>query len=558
MIKRILLALALLLFAQPALADTWTVGQQPISFLPVGTNVVGDGTTTQGGIAPAYENGSNPFEPADIADNFAPAYTTAAQTRCTYPVGNTAGAVNCAFAASEAKFRTLCNFGFVGQFDMIVFPGQNNVGHLHMFSGNLAAAYNSDYSQLRQNGESTCAGNKNNRSAYWAPALLIDLPTGYTAVFKFVTQTVYYTLNPASLYQSTSRIPRNFAYIGGYDPSDPNNTKLTVPLAAANTPGCVGGGCRYALPSGLGAGTSSATGFVGWRCLTSDLSTGYDGHTVNAPLNSSTQPYLRNAAGQATLACPVNGGLLAEILMPDCWDGKNLHSGGSTGGGVGGINLPSSSGRLHVSYRLHDNNTGLDVCPTGTWQIPVFQTKYIWAIGTTDVSKLYLSSDVMNYGAPDATSRSPCRQVSSHYCYGETFHSDWFGAWGYGTAAAPGIMMKWLNHCNGVKIIDSTGTLTSDPGECDTSTIDSTTALQVSGTTSGGLPFGNPSVSYTGTARYVPVVAGSTGAGHLHHGIPCTTSTPCQSMNDNMPMPANDNQLAGVAPVSFDLRRVGR
>jgi hypothetical protein len=148
--------------------------------------------------------------------------------------------------------------------------------------------------------------------------------------------------------------------------------------------------------------------------------------------------------------------------------------------------------------------------------------------------------------------------VSSHYCYGETFHSDWFGAWGYGTAASPGIMLKWMNHCNGVKIIDSTGTLTSDPGECDVSTIDSTTALQISGTTSGGLPFGNPSVSYTGTARYVPVVAGSTGNAHLHHGIPCTTSTPCQSMNDNMPMPANDNQLAGVAPVSFDLRRVGR
>jgi hypothetical protein len=79
-----------------------------------------------------------------------------------------------------------------------------------MFSGNLAAAYNSTYSQLRQNGESTCAGNKNNRSAYWAPALLIDLPTGYTAVFKFNGQTVYYTLNPASLYQDASRIPREF------------------------------------------------------------------------------------------------------------------------------------------------------------------------------------------------------------------------------------------------------------------------------------------------------------------------------------------------------------
>jgi hypothetical protein len=70
-----------------------------------------------------------------------------------------------------------------------------------MFSGNLSVAYNSTYSQLRQNGESTCAGNKNNRSAYWFPALLIDLPTGYSAVLKFNGQIVYYTLNPASLYR---------------------------------------------------------------------------------------------------------------------------------------------------------------------------------------------------------------------------------------------------------------------------------------------------------------------------------------------------------------------
>jgi hypothetical protein len=185
--KKILLAfLALCLFVQQqaALADTWTVGQQAVVFVPTGTNVVGDGTTTQGGIAPAYENGSNPFEPADIADNWTQAgsYLTAANTRCTYPVGNVAGAVNCTRAASEAKFRTFCNFGFVGQFDPIVFPGQPTAGHLHMFSGNLAVAYNSTYSQLRQNGESTCAGNKNNRSAYWSPALLIDLPTGYSAV----------------------------------------------------------------------------------------------------------------------------------------------------------------------------------------------------------------------------------------------------------------------------------------------------------------------------------------------------------------------------------------
>jgi hypothetical protein len=102
-----------------------------------------------------------------------------------------------------------------------------------MFSGNDSVAYNSTYSSLRQNGESTCAGNKNNRSAYWFPASEWTLPTGYEAVRKFNTQNVYYTLNAVD-YQKTQRIPRGFTYIGGYDPGDPNNTKLTGPMIAAN------------------------------------------------------------------------------------------------------------------------------------------------------------------------------------------------------------------------------------------------------------------------------------------------------------------------------------
>jgi hypothetical protein len=554
MMKRILLALcALFLLTSPAIAaDTWTVGQQPIVFLSVGNDVIGDGSTSQGGIPPVFENGSAPFEPADIADNWTQAgsYLVAANTRCTYPVGNAAGAVNCTSVAAEAKERTQCNFVKIGLFDPIVFPGVPLAGHLHMFSGNDSVAYNSTYSQLRQNGESTCAGNKNNRSAYWFPASEWTLPTGYEAVRKFNTQNVYYTLNAVD-YQKTQRIPRGFTYIGGYDPADPNNTKLTGPMIAANVPGCTGGGCRYSIPTGKGLGTSSGTGFEGWSCLGTDHATIVDGHTVNAPINGATQPYLRNSAGQATLVCPANGSLLAVLDMPTCIDGHNLHSGGS-------VALPSSSGRLHVSYRLHDSNTGADVCPTGWWIIPEFVSKWRWDLnGAEDVSKLHLSSDVMDYGAPDPTSRSPCRQVSNHYCYGETMHNDWFGAWGYGTAASPGIMLRWMNHCNGIKIIDNTGTMASDPAECDTSTIDSTTALQINGTTSTGLPFGSPGVNYgTGSNRFVAVPAGSTGNAHLHHGQPCNV-TPCQTMmNDNMPMPANDNQtqLAGVASISFGLK----
>jgi hypothetical protein len=534
MIKRILLALALL-FAAPALADTWSVGQQATVLQPITNDVIGDGTTTQGGIAPAYIDGANPFEPADIADNFTTStYLVAAVKRCT-PVGGAAGSVNCGSAASEAKFRTLCNFGIVGHFDIIVSPGTANYGHLHMFWGNLSVTKDSNYSQLRQNGESTCGGNKINRSAYWAPALMEDLPSGVSAVRAFDQAVVYYTLNLSEAPKMT-RIPRNFRYIGGYDPADPNNTKMTGPIATANT---AAAWARYTVPNGFGNGTSSGTGFIGWTCLSTDLATPVNGSNANSPVaGNSVQPYLRTAAGLTTLTCPADGGLMAEFHAPPCWDGKNLGS---------------NDGRHHVAYKVGDNNTGQTVCFDGWYQLPEFVTKLIWSLkGTEDVGKFYFSSDVMNYGAADGSARSPCRQVTSNYCRGETGHFDWFGAWGYGTAASPGVMLKWMNHCNGVKIIISGTTLNGDPAECDTSTIDSTNALQIAGTTSGGVPFGDPNVHYAnavGTTKW-RLEPGLTGLNviiqHDH------------TMNDNMPMPANDTQLAGVAPISFNLRKAGR
>jgi hypothetical protein len=56
MMKRILLALcALFLLTSPAVAaDTWTVGQQPIVFLSVGNDVIGDGIDFAGRHPPGF------------------------------------------------------------------------------------------------------------------------------------------------------------------------------------------------------------------------------------------------------------------------------------------------------------------------------------------------------------------------------------------------------------------------------------------------------------------------------------------------------------------------
>lgn len=541
MMKKLLLFLCLLaaLAALPgrAFADTWVgPGQQPTVLQPSTNDVIGDGSDSQGGLAPALTGGSNPQELADIASNFTVStYLVSPNTRCTSPA-NGPGAVNCTSAASEAKFRTICNFSHIGHFDPIVFPGQATAGHLHMFFGNTSTNANSDYSQLRQNGESTCAGNKNNRTAYWAPALMEHLASGVDAVRVFDYVVVYYTNNPLSQSAKTTRIPRGFRYIGGYDPVDPNNTKLTTPISTANA---AAGWARYSIISGYGVGTSSGTGFEGWSCVAADGSTPYNGSNANSPVaGSSTQPYLRTAAGLPTLTCPTNGYLQATVHAPLCWDGKNI---------------ASNDGRHHVAYQVRDNNSGQPVCFDGWYWLTEFIGKFTWSLkGDEDVSKFWLSSDKMNYGAPDASSRSPCRQVSSNYCWGETMHFDWFGAWDYGTAASPGIMIRWMNHCTGTKIVESGTTLAGDPAECDTSTIDSSNGLQISGTTSGGLPFGNPSNILRNaavTARY-RLETGQTGNFVIQHN---------HTMNDNMPMPANDNetQLANAAPIHFDLRRIG-
>lgn len=502
-VLRLISSVCLLPLGSHAYADTWTVGQQTTFLQPISNNTIGDGSDSQGGLAPALTGGSNPFEPADIASNFTTStYLAAANTRCTNPANGT-GAVNCTGLANEAKFRTICNFGFIGHFDPIVSPGTANFGHLHMFFGNLAVTKDSDYSQLRANGESTCSGNSLNRTAYWAPAFMEDLASGVPAVRKFDQVAVYYTNNPFSDKDKTTRIARNFNYIGGYDPSDPNNTKMTGPIATANA---AAGWARYAVPAGYGVGTSSGTGFLGWTCLASDGSTPVNGSNANSPIpGAQTQPYLQNANGTSTLTCPTNGSIMAEVHAPRCWDGTNLHS---------------ADGRHHAYYPVQDNNTGQLVCYDHFYWLTEFVGKFIWSLnGTEDVGKFYLSSDVMNYGAPDPSSRSPCRQVSSHYCHGETMHFDWFGAWDYGTAASPGIMLRWMNHCNGTKIVMSGTTLASDGGECDTSTIDSVNALQINGTTTDGHPFGNVSLHYStaaATTKYV-LEAGRTGNFIMQH-----------------------------------------
>ncbi len=55
--------------------------------------------------------------------------------------------------------------------DPIVFPGQKDATHLHMYFGNTNANHASTANSLMSSGDGTCQGGPLNRSAYWIPAV---------------------------------------------------------------------------------------------------------------------------------------------------------------------------------------------------------------------------------------------------------------------------------------------------------------------------------------------------------------------------------------------------
>jgi hypothetical protein len=303
--------------------------------------IIGDGTTAQGGIAPAYAS-----EPADIPSNFD--ITPWLISGLTLPPPST---------GSEAKFRTHCHYSHVSRDDPIVYPGQPGLSHVHMFFGNTLTDANSTYTSLRTTGGSTCAGGPINRSAYWIPALIEENPLG-DGIDRIVKPdyTIPYYIVADSEKALKTRIPRGFAMIGGFNPADPGDTAIKAEVAAA-------GGMSY-----------KGNGFIGWKCET------VNGSNANSPVpGSAQQPYLKNANGTATLTCPATDRIAATLDFPTCWNGTQI---------------TSANGRAHLRYRQHSNNSGKDICPQGYWQIFGFELITWWPRGH-DLTKLYLSCDRM-------------------------------------------------------------------------------------------------------------------------------------------------------------------
>lgn len=375
---------------------------------------IGDGSNARGGIPPVVSEGR---EPAVIPSNYplAPPF---------FDVATSSPAVG-----TEPKFRTQCDFAFNGQFDPILYPNRPDLGHMHTFFGNKAVTPASNYASLRLTGDSTCAGGPVNRSAYWYPSVLKDDATGdgRTKIKMPNYTTVYYVVPSVATVSRMQRIPRGMGYVFGFNPADPNNDYVQDTFT----------GTFYEAATGI-----NGTGFMGWKCESTDGSIGANANPVSGYTN--LQPYLRNADGTATLDCPTNEHLIASLKGPGCWDG---------------VNLMSPNGRKHVfpsGSNIHNLGTG-PYCPEGWYHIAYFELIILFTHeGYTDYKEWYLSSDRMTDAAfihsdQECHDENIINGVDGSFCNGQTMHSDWFGAWDYS------VMEAWMKLCNGTSDESWTG-----------------------------------------------------------------------------------------------------
>lgn len=553
-----ILAVLLLLIASPVFASTpgsWDVGQQPISYPVIGSNNVyveqlGDGSNAHGGLPPAFAS--------QMADIPAPVIDTRQITEGA-GVGDTTG-------ADESKFRFTLFGSHVLADDPLRNYCQRGASHLHEFMGSDRSGACSTFAQLRNDANTDFAAGKRtttnpgknlNASAYWHP-LMIDcgadgngpLHDGQCRAMKVRVVALYYEVNSDQCGTVTSCLateastyvdfPMGFGYVNVSNMDDPWRLKLQNAIAQANAANAAAGSSAvYQLETG--ANGSNGYGFISWDCrdpATQAIRSSSSG-TANSPPNIDD------------LTCNAGDILTATSVGAGCWDGKNIYS---------------PSGYDHVTPQIKvsgvrdtvggplTNHT--DVCPKNWYKIPRLVNKPQWILphaisGSVPNDSPFLSSDA----AFQATSRAQASTCVGSTCApagastfvckaGCSFHFDYMQSW----------MKKYLRrafrHCLGVPWTDTSETgLDADQTPVVTACNDNT--LSDNGVTESKLT--------RGTSPLDSEVNGDAISDFYPMPVPKGHMGPASiiGMNDNMPMPANDGALAGVAPVSFNLRQVG-
>ncbi len=256
-------------------------------------------------------------------------------------------------------FRTVCDFSHMAWDDPIVAPGKPGASHLHAFFGNTSTNANSTIESLKQAGNSTCRGGTINKSAYWVPAV-IDTRDGKPlkpSVFVVYYKSGY-SVNPASI----TPMPTGLRMIAGK------------------------------------SSASQAQDHVHYVC-------------------SSDQVF---NPSKSIPVCPAGTQVIATLIFPQCWDGKNLDS---------------ADHQSHMAY------PGAKACPAShPVAIPeiAFTVRYD-VTATDDVRAWRLSSDNYSTSTPG----------------GFSFHGDWMNGW------RDEVVATWLQGCVN-KALDCNATLLGD------------------------------------------------------------------------------------------------
>jgi hypothetical protein len=253
------------------------------------------------------------------------------------------------------SFRISCKYSHMAFDDPIVYPGQPGRSHLHTFFGNTGANGNSTYDSLLNTGNSTCTGGTINRSAYWVPSM-IDTSNG--APIAPIDALWYYKggmKQALSADRSISEMPAGLRMIAG-------DARATGQVAQP----------IYQFSCwGPGFSSQSATTF--------------------------TIP-----------SCPSGHMVQANILFPQCWDGKNLDS---------------PDHKSHMAYPWAQGWS----CPTShPVGIPEISLNIYWQVPSTGSSAAWrLSSDAYDASQPA----------------GYSMHADWFDGW------KPDAKKAWVDGC---------------------------------------------------------------------------------------------------------------
>lgn len=385
-------------------------------------NILGDGSDAKGGTPPAFASQlTNIPTPSRSSWLTTGTWTAAGNDYCIVGVETDQFGNPC----TEPKFRTHVEPSHVLFDDPIRNYGQPGASHCHTFFGNRFANAYSTYASLRTRRGSKAAGGQLNATGYWFPCVVLTNPFGdgknYAAKPNYMV--VYYNTISASNAPKVQRLPRGFRYVFGYNMDDPDDTQAKKEIAAAN-----------AQPGTAGRYTYFNNGIAGWRCAGGS----------NAATNTFVR-YLKNDAGtdqwQASVGATCASGTIEMTLSaPTCWDGTNLWSPG---------------GYKHLRYEIQDSQspTGF-TCPNGWYRLPTLQILFVFSeSGTADYTRWRLSSDDMAAtklnSLPTCSAgyaNAPCNDGGGTRTVrnGESFHTDWLGAWDDTT------MVAWQTNCLGL------------------------------------------------------------------------------------------------------------